>query len=260
MQQPAQPPAAGGSLFGALNNANTSTNAPQSTVPAVKLDWSNVKPTTRFNELHQEVQDAIVFIDGVIQGAMRASMQCSEALPGLGRSIEGLPADVEYLERRLETVEGALGRDAVNVNAAKEVIEKDSEDAIRVFRAVENLKLPNQFHYGTVTSSSSDPSTTSDLLSYFSERALELETQSKVFEKQQREVDGHLRNVEYSAVEGLQKLGRGRGEDAGERVGEGLREIAGVMRTFEEAILRVAERVGEGRERVVDLELGGGGR
>ena len=38
-----------------------------------------------------------------------------------------------------------------------------------------------------------------------------------------------------------------------------MREIAGVMRTFEEAILRVAERVGESRERVVDLELGGGG-
>jgi nucleoporin p58/p45 len=235
----------------------------QQSAPAVKLDWSNVKPTTRFNELHQEVQDAIVFIDEVIQGAMKTSMQCSEAIPALGQQIDSLPSDVEYIERRLETVEGALGRDAVAVGQNKEVIEKDSEDAVRLFRAVENLKLPNQFHYSTIGSSTqpSDPSssttTTTDLLSYFSKRAEELEQQATLFRKHQKEVDQHLRTVEHSAVEGLQKLQRrGNGEDGG--VGEGLREIAGVMRTFEEAILRVAERIGEGREKVVDLGLGGG--
>jgi nucleoporin p58/p45 len=197
-------------------------------------------------------------------------MQCSEAIPALGRQLDALPADVEYLDRRLETVEGALGRDAVAVGQGKEVAERDNEDAVRLFRTVENLKLPNQFHYATIGSSNfptnpSDPtpdaSTTTDLLSYFSTRALELEGQAKTFEKHQREVDAHLRTVEYSAVEGLRKLGRARGaEEEGDRVGEGLREIAGVMRTFEEAILRVAERVGEGREGVVNLELGGVGR
>jgi nucleoporin p58/p45 len=265
-QQAAQQAAPSSSLFGALNNANTSTlGQTQQSVPAVKIDWSNVKPTTRFNELHQEVQEAIVFIDSIIQGSMRASMQVSEAIPALGRQIDALPADVEYLDRRLETVEGALGRDAVAVGQNKEVIEKDSEDAIRLFRAVENLKLPNQFHYATIGSSNLDSTsapdagTTTDLLSYFSQRAIELEAQSKIFEKHQREVDQHLRTVEYSAVEGLRKLGRQQGS-AEEGVGEGLREIAGVMRTFEEAILRVAERVGEGREGVVDLELGREGR
>ena len=229
--QPQQPTTSGG-LFGALNNANASTNQPnQSTVPAVKLDWTNVKPTTRFNELHQEVQDAIVFIDEIIQGAMRTSMQCSEMLPSLGSQIEGLPADVEYLDRRLETVEGALARDAVAVGQAKEVVERDSEDAVCLFRAVENLKLPNQFHYSTIgfsdpssnSSASADAGTTTDLLGYFSERATQLERDMQTFNRHQREVDGHLRTVEYSAVEGLQKLGRrgvqSEGEE-GDRVGE----------------------------------------
>lgn len=261
--QPQQQPAASSSLFGALNNANTSTlQQPQQSIPAVKIDWSNVKPTTRFNELHQEVQDAIVFIDEVIQGAMKASMQCSEAIPGLGRQVEGLPADVEYLDRRLETVEGALGRDAVAVGASKQVAERDNEDAVKLFRAVENLKLPNQFHYSTIgfpTDNNEDGSgTTTDLLAYFSKRAEELDAQSRVFSKHQREVDAHLRTVEHSAVEGIQRLRRKGGSmDAGEARGEGLREIAQVMRTFEEAILRVAERVGEEREGVVDLSLGG---
>jgi nucleoporin p58/p45 len=195
---------------------------------------------------------------------MKASMQCSEAIPGLGRQIEGLPSDVEYLDSRLETVEGALGRDAVAVGQNKQVIERDSEDAVRLFRAVENLKLPNQFHYSTI-GSSGFPSSSSDgegaagatdLLSYFAARASELEDKTKVFGRHQREVDTHLRTVEHSAVEGMQKLGRTNGEGT---TGDGLREIAGVMRTFEEAILRVAERVGEGREKVVDLSLGGGG-
>lgn len=260
--QPA-PPAASSSLFGALNNANPAAAAPaQQSVPAVKIDWSNVKPTTRFNELHQEVQDAIVFIDEVIQGAMRASMQCSEAIPGLGRQTDALPADVDYLERRLETVEGALGRDAVVVSQNKKVIEKDSEDAVRLFRAIENLKLPNQFHYSTIGSgfqadADADGANATDLLGYFSTRAEELEAKTKLFDRHQREVDAHLRTVEHSAVEGMQKLGRRNGEGAS---GDGLREIAGVMRTFEEAILRVAERIGEDRERVVDLSLGGGVR
>jgi nucleoporin p58/p45 len=208
------------------------------------------------------VQDAIVFIDEVIQGAMKASMQCSEAIPGLGRQVEGLPADVEYLDRRLETVEGALGRDAVAVGASKQVAERDNEDAVKLFRAVENLKLPNQFHYSTIgfpTDNNEDGSgTTTDLLAYFSKRAEELDAQSQVFSKHQREVDAHLRTVEHSAVEGIQRLRRKGGSmDAGEARGEGLREIAQVMRTFEEAILRVAERVGEEREGVVDLSLGG---
>jgi nucleoporin p58/p45 len=263
--QPSQP-AASSSLFGALNNANASTQPAQQTVPAVKIDWTNVKPTTRFNELHQEVQDAIVFIDEIVQGSMKASMQCSEAIPGLGRQIESLPADVEYLDRRLETVEGALGRDAVAVGQNKEIIEKDSEDAVRLFRAIENLKLPNQFHYSTISSSgfptntySSDADAT-DLLSYFNIIANELEAKSRLFDNHQREVDMHLRTVEHSTVEGLQKLGRRNGSVNGDATGEGLREVAGVMRTFEEAILRVAERVGEGREKVVDLSLGSGVR
>ncbi|KIW00486.1 hypothetical protein, variant [Verruconis gallopava] len=256
--QPSQA-APSSSLFGALNNANTASQPTQQTVAAVKIDWTNVKPTTRFNELHQEVQDAIVFIDEVIQGAIRASIQCSEAMPAVGQAVNNIPNDVEYLERRLETVEGALSRDAVAVGNNKEIIEKDSEDAVRLFRAIENLKLPNQFHYPTISGGPTpDANTTTDLLSYFSARAAELEHQTKVFERHQREVDAHLRTVEHTAVEEMQKLSRRSGAKEAE-VGEGLREIAMVMRTFEEAILRVAERVGEAREKVVDLELGGVG-
>ena len=203
---------------------------------------------------------------------MKASMQCSETLPSLGQKVEILPQDVEYLGARLETVEGALSRDAEAVGQAKQVVEKDSEDAVRLFRAVENLKLPSQFHYssigggfsGSVGADVESDIAATDLLGYFNLRTSELEKKAEVFGQNQKEVELHLRTVEATTIEGLQKLARrGAVETEGKGVdikGEGLREVAGVMRTFEDAILRVAQRVGETREKVVDVSLGAMGR
>ncbi|TLD38216.1 hypothetical protein E2P81_ATG03891 [Venturia nashicola] len=252
-----------------------STQAPQGqqTMPAVRIDASNIKPTTRFSELHEEIQQQILAIDEIIQASIEKSLQCSQVMPQLGASIEGLPSDVELLETKLETVDGALSRDAQAVGASKEVINTDALDALKVFRAIENLKLPAQFHYSSIGggfsngSGSGEEEGSTDLLGYFNNTAKKLEKEVNDYQRVVLEVESHLRTVEGSAIEGIQKVVRRRQILAGSngQIGtnvqldtrkEGLRELAGTMRGFEEAVLRVAGRVGEAREGVVELGLG----
>jgi nucleoporin p58/p45 len=261
----------GGGLFGNTASTNQQQNQ-QQTVPAVRVDASNIKGTTRFSELHEEVQALILQIDGIVQASIEKSYQCSEAMPALGATIESLPADVELLETKLETVDGALSRDARAVGASKEVINADALDALKVFRAVENLKLPAQFHYSSIgggfnSSSTGEEEGSTDLLPYFSTTTNKLTKDLDEYQRVVVEVESHLRTVESSAVEGIQKVVRrrqmmgdnGNGGQVDARK-EGLRELAGTMRGFEEAVLRVAGRVGEAREGVVELGMGMGRR
>lgn len=285
-----QPPAAstsGGMFGGGATTANqqantgsglfgnsTQTSQVQQTVPAVRVDASNIKPTTRFSELHEDIQQQILAIDEIIQASIEKSLQCSQVMPQLGASVEALPGDVELLETKLETVDGALSRDAQAVGARKEVINADALDALKVFRAVENLKLPAQFHYSSIgggfnsgSGAGGDEEGSTDLLPYFNSTAKKLEKEINEYQRVVVEVESHLRTVESSAVEGIQKVVRRRqmmGASNGQNGTsgqvdarkEGLRELAGTMRVFEEAVLRVAGRVGEAREGVVELGMG----
>jgi nucleoporin p58/p45 len=270
-----QQTSAGSGLFGAINNASTNQQGQQQTVPAVRVDASNIKPTTRFSELHEEVQQLILQIDSIVQASIEKSFQCSEVMPKLGAAVEALPGDVELLETKLETVDGALSRDAQAVGASKEVTNADALDALRVFRAVENLKLPAQFHYSSIgggfnSSAGGEEEGSTDLLPYFSATTNKLTKELDEYKRVVVEVESHLRTVEGSAIEGIQKVVRRRqmmngnnGANGGGAVDarkEGLRELAGTMRGFEEAVLRVAGRVGETREGVVELGLSMGRR
>jgi nucleoporin p58/p45 len=283
-QSAARPPPLFGASAGAGNANQQNSNAQQQqqqTVPGIKIDVSNIKPTTRMFELHEDIQNTILQIDEVINGGINASMQCAQVLPKLGEAIEQLPLDVAYLESQIEIVEGALGRDAVDVGAARQVVRADASDATVVFGAIENLKLPSQFHYGgggvsgsgganlqTTSSNENSNASSTDLLAYFNTQSNTLDQRLAAFTRQLLEVELHLRTVEATAVDGIEKLIRrrsiadagddaagGNGGGAGD-AGEGIRELVGTMRRFEDAVLRVAGRVGGVREGVVDLGVG----
>lgn len=153
----------------------------------------------------------------------------------------------------------------------KEEVKVDQNDARRCFNAIENLKLPNQFHYTGLAGAaavaagvrdSNDSGDvddlgvrTSDLISYFQNKTKELDGRLSKYQGQLSEIEAHLTTVEASAVEQIEKLvlRRGGGNDGK----EGLRELVAALRGFEEAVLRVASRVGEVRENVVEVTLGG---
>lgn len=326
---PAQKPATGGlfggagqtqtgaapsSLLGAANTASaapstslfgTSTAAPagQSTqqggVQAVTIDWANVKPTTRFNELHPSVQEQLCMLDDAIQLQINQSTQINEFMPRHGDTVSSLPGDAAYLEQRLEAVQGAIDSDVRSTERAKQLTTSVISDARITFGAIENLRLPSQFHYmpGQLDSSSmakqravggalaaagirledSDEQTgsTRDLLAYFRQKVEDLSARLEVYSRQVREVEEHISTVEVSAVEQIQRAMIRRqqasrmgitdgasGDASGEASAavlefkkERLRELAGALKGLEDAILRVAGRVGETREGVVECQF-----
>ncbi|KAF2395670.1 hypothetical protein EJ06DRAFT_267384 [Trichodelitschia bisporula] len=254
----------GGSLF------NASQAPVQASVPGVRIDLTNMKPTTRFSELHEDIQKTIEQIDTFIAAHIAASVQCAQMMPRLAEYMSWIPSDVAYLETAQQTVEMALDRDAAAVRDVKALVQRDVEDARRAFAAVENLKLPAQYHYTGVWPSAGVQAapvegdglgSATDLMAYFSTKASELETGLKASAALLAEIEAHLRVVEGSAVEKIERLVRARGGMVGDAV-EGsvrLRELSGAMREFEMAVFRVATKLGGAREGVVNVSLGSGG-
>jgi nucleoporin p58/p45 len=233
-------------------------------VPGVKIDGSNIKPTTRYFELHEDLQKTIELIDNFIQTQMQLSTQCRAFLPEHGSHVQSIPPDVEYLQNKYETVTQALDRDTADITAVKDAVSLDIDEARRAFSAVENLKLPAQFQYSGMWASkgagSQDESeadnffAATDLMPYFEKRSSELESRLRKYNEQVLEIEAHLRTVEGSAVDQTEKLLRRRaGQDTSK---ERVMELAGAMRGFEDAVFRVASKVGEAREGVIECTMG----
>lgn len=297
LNKPAAP--ANTSLFGTSTAAPAGQSTQQGGVQAVTIDWANVKPTTRFNELHPSVQEQLCMLDDAIQLQINQSTQINEFMPRHGDTVSSLPGDAAYLEQRLEAVQGAIDSDVRSTERAKQLTTSVISDARITFGAIENLRLPSQFHYmpGQLDSSSmakqravggalaaagirledSDEQTgsTRDLLAYFRQKVEDLSARLEVYSRQVREVEEHISTVEVSAVEQIQRAMIRRqqasrmgitdgasGDASGEASAavlefkkERLRELAGALKGLEDAILRVAGRVGETREGVVECQF-----
>lgn len=244
---------------------------PQSTVPGVKIDVSNIRGTTRFNDLHEELQKQIEQIDSFIQQQISFKEQCDALMPAHDQNVTSIPNDVEFVKGKADTVELALDNDSQAINTMKGVVQKDAEHARLSFRAIENLKLPQQFHYtgmwhghsstmtpprngaGASEGGSDEPT---DLVTYFSNCATEMTKTLDTYQQNISEIETHLRTVEASTIAQSQQLMFRRGRDGGSRSSEDqVRELAAVLREFEGGIINVAGKVGAVREDVQEILL-----
>ncbi|KAF2273507.1 uncharacterized protein EI97DRAFT_480414 [Westerdykella ornata] len=261
-----QPQQQQSSLFGGMSTQNVGTQPAQG--GGVQLGWDSVKGTTRFHELHPDLQKIIQELDNKIQSQMSDAGRIREILPGQGDLVATLSPDVAYIEQLLATVELGIDNDSNAVSRLKDLVASDVEEATLCFRAATNQSLPSQFHYRNAGPSASrpspaapaadenDPSKPVDLVSYFSKRADSLAATLEVYQRQMREIETHLRTMEAGTVEKAQQL-------VGSRSGvrDQRRELAEAMRAIEGAIIELAGRVGKTRDAVVQRTLGsvGGG-
>lgn len=288
-QQPQKP-----SLFGSLNAGaqqpqqqtnslwgNTSTQAKplslslgqgtsqntQQTVPGVKIDVSNIRGTTRFSDLHESIQDEIVKMDAFIAQQISWREQCEAIMPSHGNSVASLSPDLDFIKGRCEAVEIGIDNDGSAIKSLKGAIATDADDARRVFRAVENLKLPSQYQIhpalssrgssGTPGAGSSDEDAVAlDLTGFFSRTADEMAATLRGYAQSLAEIERHMGTVEAATAAQGQALAMQRGARGPE---DTVRELAGVLREFETAILGVAGRVGAMREGVTELTMGRNG-
>lgn len=245
-------------------------NAAPTTQPGVKIDLSNLRPTTRFSDLHDELKSQIELIDNFIKQQESYASQCEALLPSHSSNMATVAPDVSLIESKVETVELGLENDGRNISAAKETLKTDVKDLTRCIRVIENQSLPSRFHYGPgglpSTTNQSGSSSTGldddydvDLLGYFSRQADAMQVARATFEQNLADIEAHLGVVERRTAAMIGEVGRDR---AGAAAGNGrpgddtVRELADTLRGFEGGILDAARAVGACREGLEDLVVG----
>ncbi|MCJ1423512.1 hypothetical protein MMC29_001396 [Sticta canariensis] len=241
----------------------------QQTVPGVRININELRPTTRFTDLHEDLQRMIGDVDNFILRQIGLCEECEGAIENVA-SFSSVPNDVEYCTKTLETVQDALENDAEAIAHAKTLVKTDVANAKLSFKVIQNLKMPPQYQQSGVwrspdlsqaaarTLSDDDrlgPS--SNLVSYFSQ---EVDNMSKTLEGYKRsigEVETYLKGVEVNTVHQMQQMAFTQGQDGQPKSAEDqVRELAAVLREFENGILGVAGKVGGTREKLQEVMLG----
>lgn len=179
------------------------------------------------------------------------------------------------MSSKLETAELALDNDANAIESMKATVRRDAENARLSFRAVENLKLPNQFHYSSMWGQEQSPGrggsgadvvdggagrAPADIVGYVSATADEFARTLGVYQRNISEIEEHLRTLEASVVQQGQMMMYRRGRDgAGRSRDEQIRELGDTLRGFDQGIVKVAEHVGQVKEELSAVIDGGVG-
>ncbi|TGO29412.1 hypothetical protein BPAE_0015g00560 [Botrytis paeoniae] len=291
-------PAASGGLFGASQQAQTQTQSqPQQTslfgapaqnqpqgqtnnnmlggsrflgqsqqpqlVPGVQIDLSQMRGTTRFNDLNETVQKQIEHFDQVIQAQIAMKNDCDAIMPQHGKLLEHIPNDVEFCRRKLLGMEEAMERDATEIDQVRQLIKKDADNATLSFRAIDNQKLPTQYQTPGIwaTKSTNNPNNAAndtdaqDLVSFFSATADELDATLKKYQNNFTELEAHLRSLEQSTAQQTQALLARRNGRAYQQENP-VQELGLALVEFEQSILLVAGKIGASRESIQALQLG----
>ena len=256
---------------GPFGNTNTGglnlgqSNNQQQTVPGVTIDMSNIRSTTRFGDLHQDIKKEIENIDAVIQAQIRMKHECDAIMTSHDTSLAQIPHDVEFCQRKLIGVQNACAEDVYAINLVKKYIDTDVQHAKLSFKAVDNLKLPPQYHNSGIWSTKSSSNNNQpqsngdggaqDMVSFFSSTADELAATLASYQKHIVEIEQHLRGVEASSAAQLNSLiAKRNGSFAS--IEDPMEQLTGALRDFEESLLGVAGNVGAARAGVQGLQLG----
>ncbi|KFZ09911.1 hypothetical protein V502_08411 [Pseudogymnoascus sp. VKM F-4520 (FW-2644)] len=245
----------GSSFAGGLTMGQSQAQPTQATVPGVRIDLTNLRNTTRFNDLNEELQKKIEEFDAGVLGLMAKGDQCTAILPAHGEQLELVPDNVDFLQRKVIGVQANLDGDVQAVSQTSKQVYVDGENAKLSFTVVDNLKLPQQFHTGIWNPSKPSPASkpgeaAGDLVAFFSQTSDEMGQTISTYKENISEIELHLRGVERSLMQAGSNMGRN-GQDKNE-----VENLVGVLRDFEMGILEVAGRVGGVREGVQSLQLG----
>ncbi|CAG8979887.1 hypothetical protein HYALB_00002661 [Hymenoscyphus albidus] len=254
--------AQGSGLLGGGLSLGQGAQNPQM-VPGVRIDLANLRGTTRFEDLYPDLQQQITVMDDVIQNQISLKNQCDAMLPSHDQQLSQIPNDVAYCSRKLTGVEGALVSDVNSIAYARELINTDADNARLSFKAIDNLKLPAQYHNTGMWSTKSPEDRSSgngedsqDIVGLFSKTADELSATLNKYQNNISEIEQHLRGVEANSAQQINAFiaKRSGGSASYENP---VAELGAALTEFEHSILGVASKIGGAREQVQNLKLSG---
>ncbi len=232
---------------------------------------NQLRSTTRFNDLHEDLQKVIEQVDNFILGQIRCQEECAQHTEDIDQKCCQMPPDVEYCTKALDTMQQALENDAESIAFAKGLVKGDVADAKLVFKTVQSLKMPPQFHQSgmwntTGLSQSGESSFPEDdaevgasrnIVEYFSKQADEMAKTLNAYKHNISQVEAYLKGVESNTMKQMQQTMFSRGQDGGDKSAEEqVRQLAAVLRDFELGITGVATRVGDTRDKIQESMLG----
>lgn len=244
----------------------------QQTVPGVRiLDVNQLRSTTRFNDLHEDLQKAIEYVDNFILGQIRYQEECAQHTEEIDQKCQQIPPDVEYCTKALNTMQQALENDAESIAFAKNLVKVDVSDAKLSFKTIQHLKMPAQFHQSgmwnatgasqiggsSLSEEDVEVGASRNIVDYFSKQADEMTKTLDGYKGNIGQVEAYLRNVESNTMQKMQQMMFNRGQDGGGKSAEEqVRQLAAVLRDFEHGITGVATRVGDTRDKIQEIMLG----
>ncbi|KAF4125393.1 nucleoporin p58/p45 [Geosmithia morbida] len=266
-----------------------STTATTTTVPAVQINYDNLGPRSRFDDLAKPIQDEISLIDKGIARVIKMKDQIGEFMPQHERDIEQLGRDVKFVESKFRTVQVALNGDIQTVKALQDLTKKNIGDAQLSFKATDNLKLPAHYHQtglfasgaggagggAAAPSSSADAAAgahtdAQDLITYFNRICDDLERYKKRLDEYRGEIERDMPGVENGLYEQIRSLrDRHAAAAAGNAASDGtddaaaagsvadqLGQVLYALRDMGSAIVNQAGQIADTRERLSRLQAG----
>ena len=242
----------------------------QQAVSGVVLSVNELRPTTRFNDLHEDLQKAIEYVDKFILGQIRKRDDCFAANEYIEKATSQLSPDIDYCVTALGTMQQALENDAESIAVAKNYVKTDFEDSKLSFKVIQNLSLPQQFHHSALRGSAvparprgllfpheeAEEGLTS-IVDYFMKESDAMSKTLDSYDRNIAEVEDYLKGVESNTMQQMQQMMSTRSRDGGQKTAEDqVRELAVVLREFGNGIIGVATKVGDTREKVQEVMLG----
>jgi nucleoporin p58/p45 len=250
-------------------------------VPAVQINFDNLRPRTRFDDLAQPVQDQIALIDKGIARVIKMKDEIGEFMPVHEKDIEQLGRDVKFVESKFRGVQVALNRDIQTVKVLQDMTKKNIADAQLSFKATDNLKLPTHYHqtglFATPTAASSntaaaaagggattDASAThadaQDLITYFNRICDDLEKYKRRLDDYRGEIERDMPGVENGLYEQIRALREHHNSAIGGENGGSMQDQLGqvllALRETGTAIVNQAGQIADTRERLSRLQAG----
>jgi len=225
---------------------------------ATQINYADIRPRTRFDDLRQPIQDEITLIEKGITRVIKMKDQISQFMPQHGVDVEQLARDVAFVEQKYRTVQNALHGDVVNVKGLQDRSKRNISDGQLNFRAVDNLKLPMHYHQTGLfkADGSKEPSgDAQDLISYFNRIADDVERQHRKLEEYRVAIERDMPGVENGLYEQVRAI-RDRHEEEGSGVAEQLGQVLSALREMGTAIINEAGKIADTRERLLRLQAG----
>jgi nucleoporin p58/p45 len=297
-QQQAQKPTL--SLFGTQNTTaqqpaqqTTTTSGTGTVIPGVKVDLTNLLPTTKYESCADEIKSELERFDTFVLNQINMCNEVANMIPSVAAQGATIPNDVEYVKGKLETMQHALENDASDIEQLRTLVSRDAAEAQVAFRAIDTLKLPLQYQSnggsgwwsapdqkgsdlqslrstrkntlalpddveGDTSTASTINGVPVNLVDYFSQRSDEMGVVLERYTRNLKEIEDHLHGVESTLERQIHDFTASRSRDS---TGAGvpksaLGDLAAVLSDVETGILGVASRLGSVTEQAQEVVLG----